>query len=74
MEGHRQSVVLSTKYTYAVPGADPNAAGNQRKNMMQAVEAGLKRLKTDYVDLYCIGHRTTSSIAHIARVEKACSI
>jgi aryl-alcohol dehydrogenase-like predicted oxidoreductase len=35
-----------------MPGTDPNAAGNQRKNMMQAVEASLKRLKTDYIDLY----------------------
>ena len=34
------------------PGNDPNAAGNQRKNMMQAVEASLKRLQTDYIDLY----------------------
>jgi aryl-alcohol dehydrogenase-like predicted oxidoreductase len=54
MEGHRQSVVLATKYTNAFPGADPNAAGNQRKNMMQAVEASLKRLKTDYIDIYWV--------------------
>jgi aryl-alcohol dehydrogenase-like predicted oxidoreductase len=54
MAGHRQSVVLATKYTNAVPGTDPNAAGNQRKNMMQAVEASLKRLKTDYIDLYWV--------------------
>ena len=54
MEGHRQSVVLATKYTNAFPGTDPNAAGNQRKNMMQAVEASLKRLRTDYIDLYWV--------------------
>jgi aryl-alcohol dehydrogenase-like predicted oxidoreductase len=54
MEGHRPSVVLATKYTNAFPGKDPNAAGNQRKNMMQAVEASLKRLKTDYIDLYWV--------------------
>src|ERR1700682_5154739 len=54
MEGHRQSVVLATKYTNAMPVTDPNAAGNQRKNMMQAVEASLKRLKTDYIDLYWV--------------------
>src|SRR4029077_7386877 len=51
MQGHRQSVVMATKYTNAAPGTDPNAAGNQRKNMMQAVEASLKRLRTDYIDL-----------------------
>jgi aryl-alcohol dehydrogenase-like predicted oxidoreductase len=56
--GHREEVVLATKYTIAAagftgqPGTDPNAGGNQRKNMVQAVEASLKRLGTDYIDLY----------------------
>ncbi|HEY0758031.1 MAG TPA: aldo/keto reductase [Acidisarcina sp.] len=48
---HRSSVVLATKYTNAAPGTDANAGGNHRKSMMQAVEASLKRLKTDYIDL-----------------------
>jgi aryl-alcohol dehydrogenase-like predicted oxidoreductase len=54
MKDHRQSVVLATKYSNSAPGTDPNAAGNQRKNMLQAVEASLKRLQTDYVDLYWV--------------------
>jgi aryl-alcohol dehydrogenase-like predicted oxidoreductase len=54
MKGHRQSVVLATKYTMSAPGTDPNAAGNQRKNMMQSVEASLKRLQTDCIDLYWV--------------------
>lgn len=51
-QGHRQEMVIATKYTNAMPGSDANAGGNHRKNMMQAVEASLKRLKTDYIDLY----------------------
>ncbi len=54
MEGHRHEIVLATKYTNAMPGRDPNAGGNQRKNMMQAVEASLRRLRTDYIDLYLL--------------------
>src|SRR6202049_3237655 len=53
-KGHRASMVLATKYTNAAQGTDPNAWGNHRKNMMQAVEASLKRLKTDYIDLYWV--------------------
>jgi aryl-alcohol dehydrogenase-like predicted oxidoreductase len=52
MTGHRDGMVLATKYTNAASGKDPNAAGNHRKSMMLAVEASLKRLKTDYIDLY----------------------
>lgn len=54
----REQVVLATKYSFATkpPNAnrpvDVNNAGNQRKNMMQSVEASLRRLKTDYLDLY----------------------
>src|ERR1700723_707727 len=54
IKGHRDSVVLATKYSNAAPGNDPNAAGNHRKSMMQAVEARLKRLQTDYIDLYWV--------------------
>lgn len=57
LSGHRQEVVLATKYTNAWAGKDPkdpNAGGNHRKSMMQAVEASLKRLRTDYIDLYLL--------------------
>ena len=52
VSGHRDEIVLATKYTNASPGTDPNAAGNHRKSMVHAIEASLKRLNTDYIDLY----------------------
>ncbi len=54
VQAEREHLVLSTKYTMANPGRDPNAAGTQRKNLVQSLEASLKRLGTDYIDVYFI--------------------
>ncbi|MBF0500006.1 MAG: aldo/keto reductase [Candidatus Riflebacteria bacterium] len=54
MKGRREQIVLSTKYTLNVRPDDPNGGGNQRKNLLQSVEASLKRLKTDYIDIYWV--------------------
>ncbi len=43
--------VLATKYSLNM-GDHANASGNHRKSMVQSLEASLKRLKTDYIDLY----------------------
>lgn len=49
----REHWVVGTKYTLAaLRPDDPNASGNHRKSMMQSIEASLKRLGTDYIDLY----------------------
>lgn len=48
----RDQVVLATKYTFNGRPGDPNAGGNGRKNLMRALEGSLRRLRTDYVDLY----------------------
>lgn len=50
--GKRDRLVLATKYSLATTTGDPNAGGNHRKNMMRSVEASLKRLGTDYIDLF----------------------
>lgn len=54
ISGNRDHFVLATKYTNHAPSENPNAAGNNRKNMIQSVEASLKRMKTDYIDLYWV--------------------
>ncbi|MCB0166932.1 MAG: aldo/keto reductase [Anaerolineae bacterium] len=50
----RDHFVLSTKYTLFDRQNDPNASGNHRKNMVRSLEASLKRLKTDYIDVFWV--------------------
>lgn len=47
----RDRMVVATKYTLAMDHADPNTAGNHRKNLVRSVEDSLRRMKTDYIDL-----------------------
>jgi aryl-alcohol dehydrogenase-like predicted oxidoreductase len=47
----RDYFVVATKYTLKDNITNPNASGNNRKNMMRSVEESLKRLKTDFIDL-----------------------
>jgi aryl-alcohol dehydrogenase-like predicted oxidoreductase len=52
----RERFVLATKYSFPLRMTDktgnPNGSGNHRKNMMQSLEGSLKRLNTDYIDLF----------------------
>ncbi len=52
IKADREHFVLATKYTLFMRRDDPNFSGNHRKNMVQALEASLKRLDTDFIDLY----------------------
>lgn len=52
----RHELVLATKYTFSSNLNDPNAGGNQRKNLVQSLEGSLKRLHTDYIDILWV-HR-----------------
>nr|WP_112672634.1 aldo/keto reductase [Brucella intermedia] len=52
--GARDRVVIATKYSNNLQPGNPNTGGNGRKNMFRAVDQSLKRLKTDYIDLYMV--------------------
>jgi aryl-alcohol dehydrogenase (NADP+) len=55
LKGRRDNVVLATK-VHGPMGDDPNQQGNSRRWIIAEVEASLRRLQTDYIDLYQI-HR-----------------
>jgi aryl-alcohol dehydrogenase-like predicted oxidoreductase len=55
LSGRRDEVVLATKVHFPM-GADPNARGNSRRWIVREVENSLRRLRTDYIDLYQV-HR-----------------
>ncbi|MBW3590189.1 MAG: aldo/keto reductase, partial [Actinobacteria bacterium] len=77
LKGKRDDVVLATKF-HGPMGSGPNDRGNSRVHVMSAVEDSLRRLDTDYIDLYQV-HRpdpktdieeTLSSLTHLVRQGK----
>lgn len=52
--GVRDRVVLATKFSYNGSPGNPNAGGNGRKHILASVEGSLRRLGTDYIDLYLL--------------------
>lgn len=57
LQGRRENFVVATKFSSgAAPNADRLVTGNSRKAMVASVEASLKRLKTDRIDIYWVHH------------------
>ncbi len=50
--GQRDRIVLATKFGGNMHAGDPNSGGGNRKGVIAACEASLRRLNTDYIDLY----------------------
>ena len=63
LKGRRESVVLATKVHGTMHDTDPNMRGNSRRWIVQEVEASLRRLQTDWIDLYQI-HRWDPETDH----------
>jgi aryl-alcohol dehydrogenase-like predicted oxidoreductase len=63
LRGRRDSVVLATKVHGTMHDSDPNMKGNSRRWIIREVEASLRRLQTDWIDLYQI-HRWDPDTAH----------
>lgn len=51
IKGRRSQVIIATKFGFPM-GSDPNDIGASRYHILQALEGSLKRLDTDYIDLY----------------------
>lgn len=48
----RDFAVIATKFSFNPQAGNPNSGGNGRKNVYRAIDASLRRLKVDYIDLY----------------------
>jgi len=57
LKGRRDRFVLATKFTNQTDPSDPNSAGNSRKKIVTSIEASLRRLQTDHIDLYWVHAR-----------------
>src|SRR3979411_3153818 len=57
LKGRRDRFVLATKFTNQTDPRDPNSAGNHRKKIVMSIEASLRRLQTDHIDLYWVHAR-----------------
>jgi aryl-alcohol dehydrogenase-like predicted oxidoreductase len=50
----RDELVVATKFSFNAQPGNPNAGGNGRKNLLRALDGSLRRLQTDFVDVYIL--------------------
>ena len=55
LQGKRDRFIVATK-CFAPTGPSPFDAGNSRKHILAAVDASLRRMRTDYIDLYPVSY------------------
>ena len=78
LEGRRHDIIVATK-CFGATSARPWDRGNSRKHILDAIDASLRRLRTDYVDLYQLHHpdadtpidETLSALDDVVRAGKA---
>ncbi|GAA3272593.1 aldo/keto reductase [Dactylosporangium vinaceum] len=54
LQDRRSEFVVSTKYTVTRNADDPNGGGNHRRNLRLSLETSLRRLRTDWIDVYWV--------------------
>ena len=77
LEGKREDVLIATKARFSMTN-NPNDSGSSRHHLIRACEASLKRLRTDYIDLYQLHERdgvtpleeTMAALDHLVRSGK----
>jgi len=52
--GIREEIVIASKYSLPITSRSINSGGNHRKSLLQAINGTLRRLRTDYIDLYYV--------------------
>ena len=68
LAGRRDKFVIGTKFTLQTDLSDVNSAGNSRKNLVNSIEASLRRLRTDHIDLLWVhAHDTLMPVPELMR-------
>ena len=57
LDGRRERIVLSTKYSIAIRPDDPNGGGSHRRHLVEALDQSLRRMRTDHVDILWVHFR-----------------